>query len=44
MFSNGGTDGGAVYLIGIGVFIVVMGLVIRYGYCVVSIVDCRDIL
>lgn len=44
MFSNGGMDGGVVYLIGIGVFIVVMGLVICYGYCVVLIVDCCDIL
>lgn len=44
MFSNGGTDGGAVHLTGTGVPTVVMGPATRHGHCAASIADCRDIL
>ncbi|XNM42666.1 aminopeptidase [Escherichia coli] len=43
MFSNGGTDGGAVHLTGTGVPTVVMGPATRHGHCAASIADC-DIL
>jgi putative aminopeptidase FrvX len=43
MFSNGGTDGGAVHLSGTGVPTVVMGPATRHGHCAASIADCRDI-
>lgn len=43
MFSNGGTDGGAVHLTGTGVPTVVMGPATRHGHCAASIADCRDI-
>lgn len=41
MFSNGGTDGGAVHLTGTGVPTVVMGPATRHGHCAASIADCR---
>ncbi|EGE4655458.1 aminopeptidase [Salmonella bongori serovar 40:z35:-] len=44
MFSNGGTDGGAVHVSGTGVPTVVLGPATRYGHCAASIADCRDIL
>lgn len=44
MFSNGGTDGGAVHLTGTGVPTVVMGPATHHGHCAASIADCRDIL
>ncbi|MGQ7147806.1 hypothetical protein ACUOA8_55610, partial [Escherichia sp. SS-MK2] len=44
MFSNGGTDGGAVHLTGTGVPTVVMGPATRHGHCAASIADCRDII
>lgn len=44
MFSNGGTDGGAVHLTDTGVPTVVMGPATRHGHCAASIADCRDIL
>lgn len=44
MFSNGGTDGGAMHLTGTGVPTVVMGPATRHGHCAASIADCRDIL
>jgi putative aminopeptidase FrvX len=44
MFSNGGTDGGAVHLTGTGVPTVVMGPATRHGHCAASIADCRGIL
>lgn len=44
MFSNGGTDGGAVHLSGTGVPTVVIGPATRHGHCAASIADCRDIL
>ncbi len=44
MFSNGGTDGGAVHLTGTGVPTVVMGPATRHGHCAASIADCRDSL
>jgi Cellulase M and related proteins len=44
MFSNGGTDGGAVHLSGTGIPTVVIGPATRYGHCAASIADCRDIL
>ncbi|MFP1527204.1 aminopeptidase [Escherichia coli] len=44
MFSNGGTDGGAVHLTGTGVPTVVMGPATRHGHRAASIADCRDIL
>lgn len=44
MFSNGGTDGGAVHLTGTGVPTVGMGPATRHGHCAASIADCRDIL
>ncbi|HAY5872454.1 TPA: aminopeptidase [Shigella flexneri 2b] len=44
MFSNGGTDGGAVHLTGTGVPTLVMGPATRHGHCAASIADCRDIL
>lgn len=43
MFSNGGTDGGAVHLSGTGVPTVVIGPATRHGHCAASIADCRDI-
>lgn len=43
MFSNGGTDGGAVHLSGTGIPTVVIGPATRYGHCAASIADCRDI-
>lgn len=44
MFSNGGTDGGAVHLSGTGVPTVVIGPATRHGHCAASIADCRDIM
>ena len=44
MFSNGGTDGGAVHVSGTGIPTVVMGPATRYGHCAASIADCRDII
>ena len=44
MFSNGGTDGGAVHLSGTGVPTVVIGPATRHGHCAASIADCCDIL
>ncbi|HCM1915932.1 TPA: aminopeptidase [Salmonella enterica subsp. salamae serovar 28:r:e,n,z15] len=44
MFSNGGTDGGAVHLSGTGIPTVVLGPATRHGHCAASIADCRDIL
>lgn len=44
MFSNGGTDGGAVHLNGRGVPTLVMGPATRYGHCAASIADCHDIV
>jgi len=44
MFSNGGTDGGAVHLSGTGIPTVVMGPPTRHGHCAASIADCQDIL
>ncbi|MBT1727668.1 aminopeptidase [Enterobacter quasimori] len=43
MFSNGGTDGGAVHLSGTGVPTVVLGPPTRHGHCSASIADERDI-
>ncbi|MEX3020134.1 aminopeptidase [Kluyvera sp. STS39-E] len=43
MFSNGGTDGGAVHLSGTGIPTVVIGPATRHGHCAASIADCRDI-
>lgn len=43
MFSNGGTDGGAVHLSGTGVPTVVLGPPTRHGHCAASIADERDI-
>lgn len=43
MFSNGGTDGGAVHLSGTGVPTVVLGPPTRYGHCAASIADEKDI-
>lgn len=43
MFSNGGTDGGAIHLSGTGVPTVVMGPPTRHGHCAASIADAQDI-
>ncbi|WP_312949742.1 aminopeptidase [Superficieibacter sp.] len=43
MFSNGGTDGGAVHLSGTGIPTVVIGPPTRHGHCAVSIADGQDI-
>lgn len=43
MFSNGGTDGGAIHLCGTGIPTVVTGPPTRHGHCAASIADCRDI-
>lgn len=43
MFSNGGTDGGAVHLCGTGIPTVVIGPPTRHGHCAASIADCQDI-
>ncbi|QMI05996.1 aminopeptidase [Citrobacter sp. RHB25-C09] len=43
MFSNGGTDGGAVHLSGTGIPTVVIGPPTRHGHCAASIADCQDI-
>lgn len=43
MFSNGGTDGGAVHLSGTGVPTVVLGPPTRHGHCAASIADVQDI-
>lgn len=43
MFSNGGTDGGAVHVSGTGIPTVVLGPATRHGHCAASIADCRDI-
>lgn len=44
MFSNGGTDGGAVHLSGTGIPTVVIGPPTRHGHCAASIADCQDIM
>lgn len=43
MFSNGGTDGGAIHLYGTGVPAVVLGPPTRHGHCAASIADAKDI-
>lgn len=43
MFSNGGTDGGAVHLSGTGVPTIVLGTPTRHGHCAASIADGNDI-
>lgn len=43
MFSNGGTDGGAIHLSGTGVPTVVLGPPTRHGHCAASIADTQDI-
>lgn len=43
MFSNGGTDGGAIHLSGTGVPTVVLGPPTRHGHCAASIADEKDI-
>ncbi|MBJ3589737.1 aminopeptidase [Salmonella enterica subsp. enterica serovar Saintpaul] len=43
MFSNGGTDGGAIHVSGTGIPTVVMGPATRHGHCAASIADCHDI-
>ncbi|WP_330984513.1 MULTISPECIES: aminopeptidase [Enterobacterales] len=43
MFSNGGTDGGAVHLSGTGIPTVVLGPPTRHGHCAASIADANDI-
>lgn len=43
MFSNGGTDGGAIHLSGTGVPAVVLGPPTRHGHCAASIADIQDI-
>jgi len=43
MFSNGGTDGGAVHLSGTGIPTVVLGPPTRHGHCAASIADEKDI-
>ncbi len=43
MFSNGGTDGGAVHLSGTGIPTVVIGPPTRHGHCAASIADANDI-
>lgn len=43
MFSNGGTDGGAIHLSGTGIPTVVLGPPTRHGHCAASIADIQDI-
>jgi len=43
MFSNGGTDAGAIHLCGTGVPAVVLGPPTRHGHCAASIADIQDI-
>lgn len=43
MFSNGGTDGGAVHLSGTGVPTIVLGPPTRHGHCAASIADLTDL-
>jgi len=43
MFSNGGTDGGAIHLTGAGIPTVVLGPPTRHGHCAASIADEKDI-
>lgn len=43
MFSNGGTDGGAVHLAGTGVPTIVLGPPTRHGHCAASIADLADL-
>ena len=43
MFSNGGTDGGAVHVSGTGIPTIVIGPATRHGHCAASIADCHDI-
>lgn len=43
MFSNGGTDGGAIHLTGTGIPSVVLGPPTRHGHCAASIADLKDI-
>ena len=43
MFSNGGTDGGAIHLTGRGIPTVVIGPPTRHGHCAASIADLNDI-
>lgn len=43
MFSNGGTDGGAIHLFGTGVPTLVLGPPTRHGHCAASIADEKDI-
>lgn len=43
MFSNGGTDAGAIHLCGTGVPAVVLGPPTRHGHCAASIADIKDI-
>jgi len=43
MFSNGGTDGGAVHLSGTGVPTIVLGPPTRHGHCAASIADLADL-
>ena len=43
MFSNGGTDGGAIHLSGTGVPTLVLGPPTRHGHCAASIADEKDI-
>ena len=43
MFSNGGTDSGAIHLSGTGIPTVVLGPATRHGHCAASIADADDI-
>lgn len=43
MFSNGGTDGGAIHLTGSGIPTIVLGPPTRHGHCAASIADLNDI-
>nr|WP_318382860.1 aminopeptidase [uncultured Enterobacter sp.] len=43
MFSNGGTDGGAIHLSGTGVPTLVLGPATRHGHCAASIASWQDI-
>lgn len=43
MFSNGGTDGGAIHLSGTGVPTIVLGPPTRHGHCAASIADLADL-
>lgn len=43
MFSNGGTDGGAVHLSATGVPTIVLGPPTRHGHCAASIADLADL-